>query len=144
MTIRGVNGSLMAFVASALYEERQSQLVLLTPDQDRAEQLRDDCALLLGEHAVRLYAHGPGHKAAVLDMTAPIAQVEALKALASKEKVVVVTSAEAITGLIPLPADFKQRSVEITAGKEHPFEALIAQLAGLGFAFFLAGGVLGA
>ena len=123
----------MAFVVSSLYEERQSQVVLLTPDQDHAEQLRDDCALLLGEHAVRLYAHGPGHKAAVLDMSAPIAQVEALKALASKERIVVVTSAEAVTGLIPLPADFKQRSVEITAGKEHPFEALISQLASLGF-----------
>jgi transcription-repair coupling factor (superfamily II helicase) len=132
-TIRGVNGSLMAFVASALFEERQTQVVLLAPHLDRAEQLRDDCALLLGEQAVRLYAHGPSHKAAVLDMTAPIAQVEALKALISKETIVVVTSAEAITGLVPPPADFKQRSVEITAGNEQPFEALISQLADLGF-----------
>ncbi len=132
-TIRGVNGSLMAFVASALHEERQTQVVLLTADQDRGEQLRDDCVLLLGEHAVRLYAHGPSHKAAVLDMTSPIAQVEALKALAAKETIIVVTSAQALAGLIPPPAEFKTRNVEITAGTEHPFESLISQLAGLGF-----------
>jgi transcription-repair coupling factor (superfamily II helicase) len=133
LSIRGVNGSLMAFLASSLFENRHTQVVLLTPDNDRAEQLRDDCALLLGEHAVRLYAHGPSHKAAVLDMTAPIAQVEALKALTGRETIVVVTSAEAITGLVPLPEDFKQRSLEITTGKEHPFEDLISQLSTLGF-----------
>jgi len=133
IAIRGVNGSLMAFLVSSLYEYRHTQIVLLTSDNDRAEQLRDDCALLLGEHAVRLYAHGPSHKAAVLDMTAPIAQVEALKALTGKETIVVVTSAEAITGLVPLPEDFKQRSLEIATGKEHPFEALLSQLSALGF-----------
>ena len=131
--IRGVNGSLMAFVAASLYESRQTQVVLVTADKDRAEQLRDDCALILGEHSVRLYAHGPSHKAAVLDMTAPIAQVEALKALSSNETIVVVTSAEAITGLIPPPKEFKQRSLEISAGREHPFEDLISQLIALGF-----------
>ncbi|MCX6133112.1 MAG: transcription-repair coupling factor [Ignavibacteriales bacterium] len=133
VAIRGINGSLMAFVAASLYDTRQTQVVLLTADKDRAEQLRDDCALLLGEHSVRLYAHGPSHKAAALDMTAPIAQVEALKALAAKETIVVVTSAEAITGLVPPPNEFKQRSFEITAGKDHPFEDLISQLIALGF-----------
>ena len=133
VSIRGVQGSLMAFVAASLFEARQTQLVLLTADTDRAEQLRDDCALLLGEHSVRLYAHGPSHKAAAVDMTAPIAQVEALKALTAREKILVVTSAEAIGGLVPPPDEFKQRSLEISAGKEQPFEALIAHLTQLGF-----------
>ncbi|MGA3245213.1 MAG: transcription-repair coupling factor [Bacteroidota bacterium] len=133
IAIRGVNGSLMSFVAASLFEARQTQIVLVTADKDRAEQLRDDCTLLLGEHSVRLYAHGPSHKAAVLDMTAPIAQVETLKALSVGETIVVITSAEAITGLVPSPQDFKQRSLEITAGKEHAFEDLISQLTALGF-----------
>jgi transcription-repair coupling factor (superfamily II helicase) len=133
IAIRGVNGSLMSFVAAGLFEARHAQVVLVTADKDRAEQMRDDCALLLGEHSVRLYAHGPSHKAAVLDMTAPIAQVETLKALSARETIVVVTSAEAITGLVPSPQDFKERSLEITAGKEHAFEDLISQLTTLGF-----------
>ncbi len=133
LSLRGVSGSLLAFVASCLYETRQTQIVLLVPDNNRAEQLRDDCALLLGEHSVRLYGHGPGHKAALLDMTAPIAQVETLKALASKERIVVVTSAEAMAARVPPPADFKRRSLEVASGKEYPFEALINQLAELGF-----------
>lgn len=133
LNLRGVSGSLLAFVASCLYETRQTQVVLVVPDNDRAEQLRDDCALLLGEHSVRLYGHGPGHKAALLDMTAPIAQVETLKALIGKEVIVVVSSAEAIAGRVPPPADFEQRSLEVAAGKDCPFEALINRLSELGF-----------
>ena len=133
LTLRGISGSLMAFVVSNLYEVRQSQVVLLVPDDDRAEQLRDDCVQLLGEHSVRLYAHGPGHKATALDMTAPIAQVETLKALTNKEVIVIVTSAQAIAGRVPPMAEFSQRSFEIVSGKEYPFEALLKQLAELGF-----------
>jgi transcription-repair coupling factor (superfamily II helicase) len=133
LTLKGISGSLMAFVVSSLYEVRQSQVVLLVPDDDRAEQLRDDCVMLLGEHSVRLYAHGPGHKAQSLDMTAPIAQVETLKALINKEAIVIVTSAQAIVGRVPPTAEFSQRSLEIVAGQEHPFEALLQQLGDLGF-----------
>ncbi|HTY38742.1 MAG TPA: hypothetical protein VMH23_16600, partial [Bacteroidota bacterium] len=133
ISVRGINGSLMAFVAASLYEARKSQVVLITPDKDSAEQLRDDCSLLLGEQSVRLYAHGPGHKSTLLDMTAPIAQVETLKALTANEVIVVVTSADAITALVPPAAVFKQRSLEISAGREHPFEDLISQLITLGF-----------
>jgi transcription-repair coupling factor (superfamily II helicase) len=133
LTLRGISGSLMAFVVSHLYESRQSQVVLLVPDDDRAEQLRDDCAMLLGEYSVRLYAHGPGHKATSLDMTAPIAQVETLKALMNKEAIVIVTSAQAIAGQVPPTAEFSQRSIEIVAGKEYSFESLLKQLADLGF-----------
>lgn len=133
LTVRGINGSLMAFTAAAAFEACRSQLLLLVPDTDRAEQLRDDCALLLGENAVRLYSHGTGHKGALLDMTAPIAQIEALKALTGHEAVVLVASAEAVAHLVPPPSDFKTRTIEVTAGQEYPFGGLIDRLTTLGF-----------
>ena len=131
--IRGVNGSLAAFVAAMIFGEQRRQTVLIVPANERAEQLRDDCVLLTGEQSVRLYGHGPSHKATLLDMTAPIAQVETLKSLSNLEAVIVVTSAEALSSRIPAPQDFKQRSMELEAGKEYPFEALIETLASLGF-----------
>ena len=131
--VRGISGSLLAFAAAALYESRRSQVLLLVPDTDRAEQLRDDCSLLLGENAVRLYSHGSGHKGALLDMTAPIAQIEALKALTGHELVVVVASAEAVAHRIPPPTDFRTRTLEVSSGKEHSFEGLIEHLTSLGF-----------
>jgi transcription-repair coupling factor (superfamily II helicase) len=131
--VRGISGSLLAFAAAALYESRRSQVLLLVPDTDRAEQLRDDCSLLLGENAVRLYSHGSGHKGALLDMTAPIAQIEALKALTGHELVVIVASSEAVAHRIPPPTDFRARTLEVSSGKEHSFEGLIEHLTSLGF-----------
>ena len=133
LSVRGINGSLMAFAAAAAFEACRSQVLLLVADRDRAEQLRDDCALLLGEHAVRLYSHGTGHKGALLDMTAPIAQIEALKALSGHEAVVLVASADAVAHPVPPPSDFKTRSLEVTAGQEYPFGSLIDRLTTLGF-----------
>ncbi|MEK6755102.1 MAG: transcription-repair coupling factor [Bacteroidota bacterium] len=131
--IRGVNGSLAAFVAALIFEASKRQTVLIIPESDRAEQLRDDCAIVSGEQNVRLYGRGPSHKATLLDMTAPIAQVDTLKSLSNSEAVIVVTSAEALACRIPLPRDFKQRSMELEAGKEYPFEALVERLTSLGF-----------
>ncbi|HCA78847.1 MAG TPA: transcription-repair coupling factor [Bacteroidetes bacterium] len=133
LTVRGIHGSLMAFAAAAAFEASSSQVLLLVPDTDRAEQLRDDCALLLGESNVRLYSHGSGHKGALLDMTAPIAQIEALKALAGHEAVVLVASAEAVAHHVPSLSDFKTRTLEVTAGQEYSFSGLIDKLTTLGF-----------
>ena len=40
--IRGVSGSLMAFVASFLFDARKKQVTVLVADGDQAEQLRVD------------------------------------------------------------------------------------------------------
>jgi transcription-repair coupling factor (superfamily II helicase) len=133
LDVQGISGSLMAFATAFLHKSQMRQILLIEPDGDRAEQLRDDCALLLGEGPVRLYAHGPSHEGALFDMTAPIAQIEALKALTTGEAIVIVTSAEAVASFVPAVADFKKRSLEVTSGKETPFGQLIGQLNDLGF-----------
>ncbi|MBM4161144.1 MAG: transcription-repair coupling factor [Ignavibacteria bacterium] len=133
LAIRGASGSLMAFVATHIHEQRHQQTVLIVSDDDRAEQLRDDCALLIGDHGVRLYGHGPGHRATLLDMTAPIAQVETLKSLTNGDQVLVITSAQALASRVPLPERFRQRSLQLNAGRSHPFEELVETLGNLGF-----------
>lgn len=133
MRLQGVSGSLMAFVVSCIFEVVRKQVVLVVPDRDRAEQLRDDCALLLGESSVQLFIAGPSHSAKLLDMTAPIAQMETLRALSQNERKLVVASAEALTAPLPEPHQFKERSIELTLTKEYPFEQLIQNLTNLGF-----------
>ena len=66
-------------------------------------------------------------------MTAPIAQIEALKALAGHEAVVLVVSAEAVAHYVPSLSDFKTRTLEVTAGQEYSFSGLIDKLTTLGF-----------
>ena len=60
LEISGVNGSLMAFVADLL-GEHFSNVILVVSTDDRAEQLRDDCALVTPGRKVNLYAHAEHH-----------------------------------------------------------------------------------
>jgi transcription-repair coupling factor (superfamily II helicase) len=131
--VQGISGSLMAFVAAHLFTVRQSQMLLIVPDKDHAEQLRDDCALLLGESPVRIFASSPTHAAKLLDMSAPIAQMETLCALSRSERVLIIASAEALTMKLPPLKRFTERSIELEINKEYPFEHLIQKLTGLGF-----------
>ncbi len=131
--LRGISGSLLAFVGSFVFEHTKSQLLLLTADDDSAEKLRDDCAVLLGEDAVGLFSSNIARHAKVLDMTAPIAQIETLQRLSRKERVLIVTSAAALEDRIPPPTTFGNRSFSIERSKEFPFGPLLDRLAAIGF-----------
>jgi transcription-repair coupling factor (superfamily II helicase) len=129
----GISGSLLAFAAAHLFEERKTQLMLVLPDRDRAEQLRDDCAALLGDDRVCLYVSGPDHAAMHLDMNAPIAQIETLTSLSRSKIVLVIASAEALTTKLPAAKQLNERTVELQANHEYPFEELIQKLLTLSF-----------
>ena len=45
--LRGIAGSLWAFIAAYLFEEFQGQILLVVPEKDSAEKLRDDCSQLV-------------------------------------------------------------------------------------------------
>ena len=131
--LQGISGSLMAFAAAHLFELEKRQMMLLVADRDRAEQLRDDCATLLGDDNVRLYIAGPIHSAMNLDMSAPIAQMETLRSLSRSECVLVVASAEALVSKLPPVKQFIERSFELEINKEYPFESLIQKLTAMSF-----------
>ncbi len=131
--LRGISGSLMAFVASYAFEHRQSQFLFVTADEDSAEKLRDDCAILLGDQSVSLFTSSIARHAKVLDMTAPIAQIETLQRLSRGERTLVIASAAALASPIPPPATFSDRSFSLENSKEYPFAELLERLAALGF-----------
>jgi transcription-repair coupling factor (superfamily II helicase) len=132
-SLQGISGSLMAFVVTHIFEIRKKQVLVVVPDKDRAEQLRDDCTLLVKDAAVHLYASSPSHAAKLLDMSASIAQVETLRSLARSERVLVIASAEALTTPLPPVKQFVSCTIELEVNKEYPFEQLIVRLADLGF-----------
>ncbi|HTP13737.1 MAG TPA: transcription-repair coupling factor, partial [Bacteroidota bacterium] len=131
--LRGVSGSLRAFVASFVFEHGKSQLLMVTADDDSAEKIRDDCAVLLGEDSVNLFSSNVARHAKVLDMTAPIGQIETLQRLSKKDRFLIVASARALTDRIPQPATFTRRSFSIERSKDHPFAALLERLGEIGF-----------
>lgn len=131
--VDGLSGSLTAFVAVSLFEALQRQLVLAVSDTERAVRLHDDCTMLMGNRAAYLYTAASSHDRVQLDMSAPIAQVETLRALTQSDRILIVASAEALAGRIPSPKTFSRRCIDLEVNTEHPFEQLIETLAVLGF-----------
>lgn len=131
--LRGASGSLLSLVAVQLFRRNASTIMFVVPDDDLAARTRDDCALLVGEDSVRLFGHASGHRASMLDLSGPIARIEALQSLADGQSVIVVTSAAALAMPVPPPEAFRRRRIDIAAGTETPFEPLLATLADLGF-----------
>jgi len=133
VSVRGVAGSLMAFLCAEIARVRGSQVLLIVPEADRAEKLRDDCAMLLDDSRVRYYGERASHHAESLDITSSITQIETLKALSAGLDVVVVCSAQSLTASVPPPDRFSQSVIEIRAHGEHNFGKLIDTLNALGF-----------
>jgi transcription-repair coupling factor (superfamily II helicase) len=132
ISIAGISGSLMAFVADLLAEQ-YSQVLLIVPEKDRAEQLRDDCIFVSPEKNVNLFADAEHHSATTLDMSGPISAVESLYSLVKGEPGIVVASAEAVVSLLPAPSEFSRRNFTLTTGGEVPFQELLDRLEGWGF-----------
>jgi len=133
LVLRGVAGSLLAFVTASVFEHHGSQVVVVARGDDSAEELRDDCTLLLGEGNVRFFGTRPRHQAQMLDMSGPIARTETLKTLAAGTSVVVVASPESVAESVPPRREFSRTIIELKTGEERPFEDFIRRLAEIGF-----------
>jgi len=133
LQLKGIHGSLMAFVASCVFEIKQEQVFVIMPTKDDAEKLKDDCSVLMGDSAVHLYIHGPSHAEIVLDMNAPVSQIETMLAFSKNEKVIVSASAEALAVKLPQPELFLSSLLEVEVNGDYNFEALINKLIGMGF-----------
>ena len=131
--LRGVAGSLWAFIAAFLYEEADGQILLVLPEKDAAEKLRDDCAQLVQESNVRLYSLEPLHAGQALDMTSTIGQVETLKALSSKLPGIYITHAAALAFAVPSKEHFLRSIIELSINTETNFEQLLTSLTERGF-----------
>jgi transcription-repair coupling factor (superfamily II helicase) len=131
--LRGIAGSLRAFVAVHLYQEFQHQLLVVCAEKDGAEKLRDDCSLLLGDADVRLYLVESAHDAQVLNMTAPISQVETLKALSTKSPGIYITHASALGQGVPDRNTFKESVLDLGLRTDVEFLAFLEKLSELGF-----------
>ena len=129
----GIGGSLLAFFATHIFEHWQRQVVLIASEEDQAEKLRDDCAVIAGEQNVRFYGARPGHQAQSLDMSSSIAQIETLKALAGGKHCIIVGSSNSIAGKVPSPEKFNEKIIEVELNRDHDFQELIERLEQIGF-----------
>jgi transcription-repair coupling factor len=133
LVLRGIAGSLRSFVAAHVYGEFQRQVLVVCAEKDDAEKMRDDCALLLGDADVRLYLVDSTHDAQALNMSAPISQVETLKALSANAPGVYITHASALAYAVPGKNEFKESIVDVRLTAETEFQTFLDRLSSLGF-----------
>jgi transcription-repair coupling factor (superfamily II helicase) len=134
LQLHGITGSLFAFVVAAVFEKRKHPVLVIAQDEEQAEKLRDDCALLIGEGSVRYFGARPAHQGQSLDVSSSIAQIETLKALAQlREPLVVIAPPQAMAEKVPHPKQFRDSIVELHSHSTTNFQQLIDRLQELGF-----------
>lgn len=133
IVLHGIAGSLMAFAAAAIFQETGRQVLVVAADEDRADKLRDDAMMLLGDGPIQYFGSRPMHHAQTLDMSSSIAQVETLKALAAGAIKLIVASSCSVIEHVTLPEQFRRTVIELQSGREYNFRALIEKLENAGF-----------
>src|ERR1051325_2759978 len=125
LNLRGVSGSLLAFVAAFTFEKMKGQLVVVARDEERAEMLRDDCGLLAGEANVRFFGKRPHHTGQSLDLTSSVAQIETLQSLAASSRLIIVASPSSVVQKVPARTDFRRTILELKKNDQYGFQLLM-------------------
>ncbi|MFZ4619832.1 MAG: transcription-repair coupling factor [Bacteroidota bacterium] len=131
--LHGIAGSLWAFVAAALFRQANGQVLVVVEDEERAEKLRDDCVTILGDALVRLCIVDHQHASQAMDMSAPLSQIETMKALQSNTPAVYITHATALAFGLPDRQEFSRSVIELSVKSDRNFEELLSQLSEYGF-----------
>ncbi len=131
--VHGISGSLWAFVAVALFRQANGQVLVIVDEPERAEKLRDDCSVLIGEANVKLFISEPQHSSQVIDMSAPLSQIETLKALQANAPAIYITHSTALGYSVPEQKKFLKSIIELSINSEQNFEQLLARLSENGF-----------
>ncbi len=133
VVVHGISGSLWAFVAVALFRQANGQVLVVVDEPERAEKLRDDCSVLIGEANVKLFISEPQHSSHVIDMSAPLSQIETLKALQANTPAIYITHATALGHSVPEQKFFLKSIIELSTNTEQNFEQLLVRLSENGF-----------
>ena len=140
ITLSGVSGSLLSFIAAFIYEMEGKQLLLVASEREKAAKTRDDLEVLLGSGVPRFFGDERSrHRSArptnddIFEPTSSIAQIETLKALASNSQVIVAADPAFLSQRLLSPQAFSSRLIVVETRKDCGFERLLNGLESNGF-----------
>ena len=133
--VRGLSGSARALVVAHIFRELGRPLVIVVPEQEAAEALRDDLEALLGPESV---LHLPEFETSPYDIRSPHhaildARLHALAGLLGGQRAAVVTTAAAIATQVPAPQVMRQGVLALRAGDPFDADELTQWLGDLGY-----------
>ena len=132
--LKGLSGSLRAFVALQLNKAANRPLLYVASDLDSAEKMRDDLEFL---GATRPFAFLPPLQFEPYDTVEPSPslvrlRIEATQTFLEHDVWLCVTTPQALLESLPTPEEFVDLQLYLKKGLEISFEKLIPQLAELG------------
>jgi len=131
----GLACSAKAMALARLHRDTGRALLVVVPDQEEAEALLGDLEVCLGEERIFFFAET---ETIPYDLRSPHVgllgeRIPALAALARSQPIVTVTTARAVAGRLPAPADFERARLPLRVGSEIPLEELREALVARGF-----------
>jgi transcription-repair coupling factor (superfamily II helicase) len=131
----GLSCSAKAMALARLHRDEARSLLVVVPDQEEAEALLGDLEVCLGEERIFFFAET---EVIPYDRRSPHVgligeRIPTLAALARSQPVVAVTTARAIAGKLPPPAEFERARLSLRVGQELPLEELREALVARGF-----------
>ncbi len=132
LQVKGLAGSLPAFVLAWALEEQQKPLICMLPNADAAAYLVSDLEQIGGEALPLLHLQPSGLKPydpeQMADAQAVIARADVLQQLSAGFKGIFVTSLEAAYEKVPDASNVKQETQTIAVGETNAPNALFEQL----------------
>lgn len=135
IVVKNALGSLPSAIAALLWQSRSSHILVIAPDDDSAEELRSDLAVMIGAENVLWYAESD--KKIALDAeqldTQLIGVTGALTALVSMNHACIVAPAHALVFPVPAPKEFSQNVLTLRRGEARKFDDFVFTLTSSGF-----------
>jgi transcription-repair coupling factor (superfamily II helicase) len=130
LRVTGVAGSLAALLLDTASRITGRQIVAVGSDEDSAERLRDDLALVT--ETVQLFA-GPTGRTFAAQAHQPVTDIQALRAFSETPAAIIVTSPSGLAASLPAPGKLAQSMIAL--GKHSPADLtdIVARLTEAGF-----------
>lgn len=134
VSISGVTGSFASILIGELSEVKQHSILVVAPNQQSAEYIRDDLSVLYGEERVGFFPKSETHaKGRYFRATSEEFRVDALEKLISSQMHIVVADLAALSDPILNRIQFESQTLLLEKDEEYPLEVLIEQLTGYGY-----------
>lgn len=136
VALRGAAGSLPSFILAHLFESKPRTLCLVTEDEEAAAYAASDLEQIIDPGAVARFPrsdHAPYDPDHVEDVSHAIARAEALQRVSAGDKVVFITSLEAILSRVPSNQRLADATWTVTTGDVIDPQRVVERLTELGF-----------
>lgn len=133
--VRGMEGSLKSFVFAYLYQLAPGSLFFVMNDADDAAYFYHDLTQMLGKEKVLFFpsSYKRAVKQGQKDSANEVLRTEVLAALESHEKLIVVSSPEAIVELVVSSKELNQKTLQISVGLSVDMQFMVSTLDEFGF-----------